>query len=373
MTPQRNTNTTLVDLLDRVLDKGLVIHADLIVSVAGIPLIGVNLRAALAGMETMLKYGVMQAWDEKSRAWETQHRKKAIPSLLEGEEIALKMYGSYYYSKGIYAAWRPGYFYLTEKRLILHRQDFDEITFQIPLEEIKALIIREEAHFVKEKQKLALYLLDKQDQVHRLSVVETNQLKDAIEQRIKDMGFYLEENPVLPELEDEQIAGSLMEEERIVHRGKKVWYLAPAEGIQQETWRPGHLYLTNKRLCWWYDFDKKMVFDVSVDRIISVTAETRKTSGLDANKEKVLDVAYRINSTEITTSFAGKEIDGWAQALRGVVSVQSAEALGPEMETCPQCGKPALIKDLLEKGCEACDWISPAKSERTHKIEVLAE
>ena len=76
MEPQRNTNATLVDLLDRILDKGLVIYADLIVSVAGIPLIGVNLRAALAGMETMLKYGVMQAWDEKSRLWETEHRKK---------------------------------------------------------------------------------------------------------------------------------------------------------------------------------------------------------------------------------------------------------------------------------------------------------
>ena len=114
MEPQRNTNATLVDLLDRILDKGLVIYADLIVSVAGIPLIGVNLRAALAGMETMLKYGVMQAWDERTRAWEREHRKKKEISLLGGEEIALKMYGSYYYSKGIYNAWRPGYFYIAQ-------------------------------------------------------------------------------------------------------------------------------------------------------------------------------------------------------------------------------------------------------------------
>lgn len=76
MEPVRNTHATLVDLLDRVLDKGLVINADIIISVAGIPLIGVNLRAALAGMETMLKYGVMQAWDEKTRAWEREHRKR---------------------------------------------------------------------------------------------------------------------------------------------------------------------------------------------------------------------------------------------------------------------------------------------------------
>lgn len=84
MEPVRDTHATLVDLLDRILDKGLVIYADVIVSVAGIPLIGVNLRASLAGMETMLKYGVMKDWDEKSRAWEREHRKKGEVSLTEG-------------------------------------------------------------------------------------------------------------------------------------------------------------------------------------------------------------------------------------------------------------------------------------------------
>jgi hypothetical protein len=81
MEPIKNERATLVDLLDRILDKGLVINADVIISVAGIPLIGVNLRAALAGMETMLKYGVMQAWDEKTREWEREYRKR--------QEIAL--------------------------------------------------------------------------------------------------------------------------------------------------------------------------------------------------------------------------------------------------------------------------------------------
>ena len=60
-------SSAIVDLLDRVLDKGLVISADIIVSVAGIPLIGVNLRAALAGMETMVEYGMMKEWDERTR------------------------------------------------------------------------------------------------------------------------------------------------------------------------------------------------------------------------------------------------------------------------------------------------------------------
>jgi len=352
--PSRDTHATLVDLLDRILDKGLVINADIIISVAGIPLIGVNLRAALAGMETMLKYGVMQAWDEKSRAWEREHRKKTLPSLVEEEEIALKMFGSHYYSKGIYNAWKPGYFYLTNKRLILYRQDFDEITFQIPLEQIKALVTREEAHFVKGKKKQVFYLIDKQKQVHRLSAVEINQLKDAIVQNLETMGLSLEESPVLPEFDGGPI--DFLTEEEVTHRGKKVWYLVPASGILKETWRPGHLYLTNKRLCWWYDFERRLVFDLPADRIVSVNTEMRKTSGLESNKEKVLEVAYRFNSGgKIATFSGGKQIDEWAEALNRIVSGKISE----ETETCPQCGKHAPAKELLEKGCSHCGWVSP--------------
>ena len=76
MEPTRNSHATLVDLLDRVLDKGLVINADIIISLAGVPLIGVNLRAALAGMETMLEYGLMKEWDARTRARESEQRKK---------------------------------------------------------------------------------------------------------------------------------------------------------------------------------------------------------------------------------------------------------------------------------------------------------
>ena len=366
MEPSRDTHATLVDLLDRILDKGLVINADIIISVAGIPLIGVNLRAALAGMETMLKYGVMQAWDEKSRAWEREHRKKNVLSLVEGEEIVLKMYGSYYYSKGIYNAWKPGYFYLTNQKLILYRQDFNEITFQIPLEEIKALVTREEAHFVKEKKKQVLCLIDKQDQVHRLSAVEINQLKDAIEQKLVTMGLSLESSPVLPEFEKGPI-DFLTEGEEVTHRGEKVWYLVPASGIKPETWSSGHLYLTNKRLCWWYDFDKKLIFDVPVDRIVMVNTEMRKTSGLDSKKEKVLDILYEVNLTKRTASFAGKEIDEWAEALNSIISGKIEE----ETETCPQCGKLAPAKELLEEGCSSCGWVSPVRDRKSHRVKTL--
>jgi len=76
MQPTRDTHATLVDLLDRVLEKGLVLNADLIINVAGIPLLGVNLRAYLAGIETMLKYGIWQDWDEAQRAIAARERKQ---------------------------------------------------------------------------------------------------------------------------------------------------------------------------------------------------------------------------------------------------------------------------------------------------------
>ena len=68
---------TLVDLLDRVLDHGLVIDADIIICLAGVPLIGVNLRAALAGMETMTKYGMMKEWDQSIRDGELAARQSS--------------------------------------------------------------------------------------------------------------------------------------------------------------------------------------------------------------------------------------------------------------------------------------------------------
>jgi len=90
MNPTRDTHATLVDLLDRILDKGLMLDADLIIHVAGIPLLGVKLRAALAGMETMLKYGIWQDWDEAQRAIATEeYRQKKMVMAPESEDATL--------------------------------------------------------------------------------------------------------------------------------------------------------------------------------------------------------------------------------------------------------------------------------------------
>lgn len=62
-------NNAVVDLIDKILTKGVIINADVIVVVAGIPLIGIKLAAALASIETMLDYGMMEDWDESIRKY----------------------------------------------------------------------------------------------------------------------------------------------------------------------------------------------------------------------------------------------------------------------------------------------------------------
>ncbi len=56
--PSRENSAGLADVIDRILDKGLVINADVLVSVAGVELLGIKIRAALASFETAARYGL---------------------------------------------------------------------------------------------------------------------------------------------------------------------------------------------------------------------------------------------------------------------------------------------------------------------------
>lgn len=58
LTPEKEASGGLADVIDKILDKGLVINADIAVSVAGVELLGIKIRAALASFETAAKYGL---------------------------------------------------------------------------------------------------------------------------------------------------------------------------------------------------------------------------------------------------------------------------------------------------------------------------
>lgn len=74
----------VVDVLDVVLNDGAVLSADVVVTVADVPLIGIKLRAFIAGATTMAEYGVF----EDRAARETAHGEstsQAVDGQSEGE------------------------------------------------------------------------------------------------------------------------------------------------------------------------------------------------------------------------------------------------------------------------------------------------
>lgn len=316
MEPQRNTNATLVDLLDRVLDKGLVIQADLIVSVAGVPLIGVNLRAALAGMETMLKYGMMQAWDERTRALEQKYRSEKENSQVYGEDIILKMLGAYHSDEGIYRAWRYGYLCLTGENLLLYHGGFEKVLFKTPLENIRGLTIRTGEKFTGEERE-ELCLLLGGGRTARLSALNVGRLKEAIEKRMKERGLVLETGRAFPVVEESTDAFLTMGE-RVVCGGK-MWCLMETGGVLENSWKSGQLYLTDRKLCWWHDFERKIAIEIPVEDLVASAVETRKLSGF-LKKKRVMDVLYSVNGAKEVASFSGGALEEWDKILDTIVN-----------------------------------------------------
>lgn len=143
LSPTRDPQVTVVDLLEVLLDRGVHLNLDLIITVADIPLIGVNLRATVAGLETMLEYGMMRSWDERTRAWVRERVARDL-DLADGEEIVAKMPGGHHHDDDLHPRWRPGHLYLTSRRLVAFRRDPREILWQTDLRAITAVTLRTE-------------------------------------------------------------------------------------------------------------------------------------------------------------------------------------------------------------------------------------
>ncbi|WP_280518063.1 gas vesicle protein [Streptomyces ambofaciens] len=83
MQPRRDGEGSLAHVVETLLDKGLVLNADIMVSVAGVELLGIRLRAALASFETAARYGLEfpSGTDTETAAWrETREEKETCPA-----------------------------------------------------------------------------------------------------------------------------------------------------------------------------------------------------------------------------------------------------------------------------------------------------
>jgi len=182
---------------------------------------------------------------------------------------------------------------------------------------------------------------------------------------MQTMGLDFEESPSLAQF-DEKAVSFLSDGEEVTHQGK-MWYLMSLPipgGIVSDTWKPGHLYLTNKRLCWWYDFDERVVTEVPVDKITGAAVEVRDLKGM-LKKKKVLSISYEYASKH-EACFSGdeEEMQEWEKVITEIISKRGMTVVEDEMETCPLCGRRALVRELLQKGCPRCGWVSP-KLEKT--------
>jgi len=63
--PARQMN--LFDLLDRILDKGVVINGDITVAFAGVDLLSLKINLVIASLETAKRYGIELPWEKWAR------------------------------------------------------------------------------------------------------------------------------------------------------------------------------------------------------------------------------------------------------------------------------------------------------------------
>ena len=55
---------TIVDLVDRILDKGVVITGDITISVVGVDLLSLKINLVIASLETAKRYGIKLPWEK---------------------------------------------------------------------------------------------------------------------------------------------------------------------------------------------------------------------------------------------------------------------------------------------------------------------
>jgi len=328
--PVRRRETSLNDLLDRLLTKGLMLNSDVVITVAGIPLLGLNLRLALAGMSTMLRYGFMTDWDAAIRSLVQKERAGKESYLEKGEQVLITQFGSCWYSRGIYSAWRPGLIYLTDRRLFLFRREPAEMLLDVGLKLISSVDARRVPHFSgRERQEIWLTLTS--GDVVRLHSAGGSQLLAALEKSRDRAG---PKNSELPGDDDQET----------------IWYLTP-DGKGGQSWQRGAFHVLDGGICWRGGSGQGQSFRLATTDVLAVEFVAGDVPDSPGGRPMV-EMRYLGRLNPEKAYFAGEMeiLRSWVALLR--------EARWDVLETCPACGAPAPANRLLDKGCTACGWIS---------------
>ncbi|WP_022871173.1 gas vesicle protein [Yaniella halotolerans] len=298
MEPTRNPEVTLPDLITVLLDKGTYLNLDLIIAVADIPLIGINLRATIAGMETMLEYGMMRDWDEKTRAWVQQSVARHFP-LQDGEEVIAKMAGGHF-QQGFSDTWRPGSIFVTNQRLVAYRRDPKEVLWESTLDDITALSLFDEQTIGSEVRTRFLVNTNSGDAT-TLSAVAPARICDMIKQQRPEIRLSTSRDD-----QSEVGTPSKMEEH--------AWYRETR--AQGTLWRGGTLTLDAQRLTWKAPNDVRPAVNLSRAEITGAHTLHMSTS---AGRRLALHLVTEHGSLHLALSNA----EQWRQLLANKTAQQT--------------------------------------------------
>jgi hypothetical protein len=313
--PIRERGGALNDLLERLLNKGVVLDLDLVIGVAGIPLIGVSLRAAVAAIETMIEYGFMQAWDDDTRRYAERELQRKKLAYAPGEKVLLEMFGSHWYADGIYRAWRPGRVFLTDQRLILYRKSPAEVLFETPLKGITGMAVAESVHFNGRQAPLLHVALESGEQA-ALYAEDLPALEAALHDRLQEMGVPLTQ--AVNTCERDADVSRAFPDHRLL-ADAKMWRQTPGGlGEGAAVWQAGWLYLTSEGIVWWSESERRAAVRVPVGDIVGVGVEARDLGPL-LGTEAVLGVRCRDRGRQKTELFTGHALEEWRRGIRRLV------------------------------------------------------
>ncbi len=301
MEPQREFQATLGDLLERVLDKGIVLKLDLIVGVAGIPLIGISLQGAIAAVETMLEYGMMLGWDAESRAYAAREAQRRQLDLRPGEHAVLQMYGSYQQERGISRVWRPGRLILTNRRLLVVRPVPYEVLFETSVNAIAGIgrLVQGNAGG-GQRQLISLALAD--GTLAAIYPAQPDVLADALRERLRSLGQAVAE---IPPADMERLQPGALAEGQLWHRWE------PASG--QALWKSGWAVLTRTELSWRGDVLQGASLRIPLTDVWGLTIDRRALGVL--GERDVLVISYG-DGERREALLAGDRIEAWPAAIR---------------------------------------------------------
>jgi hypothetical protein len=319
----------------------LLLKTDLIIGVAGIPLLGVNLHLALAGMSTMLRYGFMRDWDEATRAWESEQRRKKGDvnlALQQNEVIQWSGFAAHWYEQGIYTAWRPGTMYLTNLRLLLLRPEPQELLLEIPYHEVEKLELQQSTSFNGEERE-ELQLIRRSGDVNKIYVADLHRMLDILS---RNMDLNMNLMPIDKPL-------------KLPPGWFKVWH--QTDSRTGGLWRSGEFYVEGGRLLWRAGRKERPLFSLWPPDLLNCNLE-HVDLGLGLNNKPVLQLHHLARHDSETAHFSGSEevLSFWMNILK---SLQ-----GDDLEVCPGCGAPGSARRLLEEGCGRCGWVSARKQRR---------